>query len=128
MDQASPNSAATIPMTPVRYRLSGKLGKSPLVLLAAAILMFAVPSYLYGMVNMHIPYMKLKILITALLGAGLGGATMWMAWKLHCRSLIFVAFVALIGSAAGVYVGVAAYMESLLATGGVKTPALSVSA
>jgi hypothetical protein len=112
--------------TPVRYRLSGQLGKSPLVLLVAAMVVFALPSYVYGMFTMHIPYVKAKILLTGLLGAGLAAAVIWIARKLHCRSVFFSSVAVLLGCAAGVYVGVAAYMESLLAT--VKNPALQFQA
>ena len=109
-------------MTPVKYRHSGKLGRAPLLYLVLVVVMFAIPSYLYGLVSSGIMYMKAKILIMVLIGMGLGWATAWLGQTFRCRSTFWVTLVAAFGTAAGVYVGVAVFMETIFASGGAPLP------
>jgi len=109
-------------MRPVKYEFSGKIGYAPTLFLALVILMFAIPSYLYGLVSAGIMYMKLKILIMVCVGMGLGWATAWLGQKFRSRSIVWVTLMALIGTAVGVYVGVAVFMETIFATGGGPVP------
>lgn len=104
----------------VRYRHSGKVGRAPFVFLLLTMILYAIPSYLYGLLSIHIGYMKLKIVILVILGMGLGYATVWLARRRRCRSTFFTVLAAALGSAVGTYVGVAVFMETVMALGGTK--------
>src|SRR3954470_10185070 len=96
---AETSSDSALSMTPVRYQLSGKVGRASLIYLVLIVALFAAPCYLYGLVTSSIMSVKLKLGIVILLGLGLGWLTTWLGQMLRCRSAFWVTLVAVIGTA-----------------------------